>query len=214
MKIYGSSLSPYVRKVLVVATELGLGAENVPTPPGSTDPEFREASPFGKIPGFRDGALALSDSSAIVTYLDALHPEAGLIPTDPVERARVVWFDEFADTILFDAGAKMFFNRVVAPKFLKQEGDLAAADKAEKDQLPPILEYLDSMVPPSGFLVADRLTIADIAVASPCVNLLHLGVPIDPALYPKAAGFVGQMLARPSFAGLIEREKAFLTRFA
>lgn len=214
MKIYGSSLSPYVRKALVVADELGLAVVNVPTPPGSTDPEFRKTSPFGKIPGFRDGAFTLCDSSAIVTYLDALHPEAGLIPADPADRARVVWFDEFADTILFDAGAKMFFNRIVAPKFLKLEGDLAAADQAEKEQIPPIIAYLDSVIPASGFLVAERLTLADIAVASPFVNLLHLGITVDPGRHPRLAAYVARMLGRPAFASLIEKETAFLARFA
>lgn len=214
MKIYGSSLSPYVRKALVVAAELGVEVQNVPTPPGSTDPEFREASPFGKIPGLRDGDLTLCDSTAIAVYLDALHPAGGLIPADPASRARVVWFDEFSDTILFDAGAKMFFNRIVAPKFLKIGGDLAMADKAEHELLPPILDWLEGVVPASGHLVADRLTLADISVASPFVNLLHLGIQVDPARHPALAGYVDRMLARPTFAGLIEKEQAFLARFA
>ncbi len=214
MKIYGSSLSPYVRKALVVAAELGLEVQNVPTAPGSTDPEFREASPFGKIPGLRDGDLTLCDSSAISVYLDALHPDGGLIPADPADRARVVWFDEFADTILFDAGAKMFFNRIVAPKFLKIEGDLAMADKAEHELLPPILDWLESVVSASGFLVADRLTLADISVASPFVNLMHLGIPVNSARHPALADYVGRMVQRPAFAGLIAKEQAFLARFA
>jgi glutathione S-transferase len=53
MIVYGSSLSPFVRKLLVVADEKGLVMEVEPTAPNSNDPAFREASPFGKIPGFR-----------------------------------------------------------------------------------------------------------------------------------------------------------------
>lgn len=213
MKIYGSSLSPYVRKVLVALAELGIPAENIPTPPGSEDPEFRETSPFGKIPGMRDGDFTLSDSSAILTYLDALNPESRLFPVDPRARARAVWFDEFGDTILFGVGVKLFFNRIVGPKFLKIPGDLAAADKAEREELPPIIDYLEGVVPASGFLVEDRLTLADIAVASPMVNLLHLGVEVDSGRHPNVARFVGQMFARPSFSTLIEKERAFLARF-
>ena len=59
MIVYGSSLSPFVRKLLVVADEKGLVMEVEPTAPNSNDPAFREASPFGKIPGFRDGAEVL-----------------------------------------------------------------------------------------------------------------------------------------------------------
>src|SRR3546814_14040293 len=69
----------------------------------------------------------------------------------------------------------MFFNRIVAPKFLGREGDLAAADVAEKDELPKLLAYLEGAIPASGFLVGDRLTLADLAVASPLMNLRHCG---------------------------------------
>lgn len=213
MIVYGSSLSPYVRKVLAFAAEKGIAVENVPTAPSSIEPAFREASPFGKIPGFRDGDFAISDSTAIITYLEAIHPEPSLIPQDPKARARAIWYDEFADTILFGAGQKIFFNRIVAPKFLRIESDLAAADKAEKNELPPLVDYLESIIPPSGFLVEDRLTLADLAVASPWVNMGHLGIAIDPATHPKAAAYVAAILARPSFAPIIEKEKAFLARF-
>lgn len=212
--IYGSSLSPFVRKVLVAAAEMGIEVLNKPTPPRSEDAEFREASPFGKIPGLRDGDYTLSDSSAIAVYLDALKPGAGLIPTEAKARGRAVWYDEFADTILADVILKMFFNRIVGPKFMNLPGDLELADRAEREELPPVLDWLDSAIPLSGFLVEDRLTLADIAVASLLVNLMHLGIAIDSARHPALARFAGAMFARPSFAGLIEKETGFLSRFA
>lgn len=214
MKIYGSSLSPFVRKVLVALAELGLPHENVPTPPMSQDQEFRDTSPFGKIPGMRDGDFLLSDSSAILAYVDARKPEAGLYPTEPRARGRAVWFDEFGDTILFGCGQKLFFNRIVGPKFQNIPGNAELADKAEREELPPILDYLEGVIPPSGFLVEDRLTIADVAVASPMVNLLHLGIAIDPARHPNIVRFTDHMFARQSFATLIEKEAAFLARFS
>ena len=214
MKIYGSSLSPFVRKVLVAVAELGIPVENVLTPPASPDPEFRETSPFGKIPGMRDGDFVLSDSSAILAYLDGITPEAGLFPRDPKNRARAVWFDEFGDTILFGCGQKLFFNRIVGPKFQNIPGNAELADKAEREELPPILDYLEGVIPPSGFLVEDRLTIADVAVASPMVNLLHLGIAIDPARHPNIVRFTDHMFARPSLSALIEKETAFLARFS
>lgn len=214
MIIYGSSLSPYVRKTLILASELDVEVRNSMVPPGSDDAEFREASPFGKIPAMRDGDFTLCDSSAIAAYLDARHPEKSLIPSAPRERARVVWFDEFGDTILFGVGAKIFFNRIVAPFFQNMEGDLALAEKAEREELPPILDYLEGVIPPSGFLVENRLTLADIAVASPLVNLLHLGLAPDAADYPNIAKFAEAIFARPSVAPLIAKEQAFLARFA
>jgi glutathione S-transferase len=212
MIVYGASLSPFVRKVLAYGAEKGIELEHKPLGLGSDDPDFLAASPFRKIPGFSDGDFAISDSSAIIHYLEAKYPEPVLIPAEPRARARVIWFDEFADTILCACGAKMFFNRIVAPRFLGREGDLAAADLAEKDELPPILDYLERTIPDGGWLVGDGLTLADIAVATGFANLRHLGINIDAKRYPRVAEFADRMLARPSFAGWVEREAAFLER--
>ena len=214
MIVYGSSLSPFVRKVLVFAAEKGIAVENQPTVPSSPDPAFREASPFGKIPALRDGDFTVCDSSAIIAYLEASNPEPNLIPAEPKARARAIWYDEFMDTILFDCGRKMFFNRVVLRLATGKPGDLELADKAEREELPPLLDYLERVIPESGYLVEDRLTLADISVASPFVNFHHLRVVADPAKYPKLTRYVEAMLARPSFAALIESETAFLARFA
>ena len=210
MFVYGSTLSPFVRKVMAYGAEKGIALELKGVVPGSPDPEFRECSPFGKIPGFRDGDFTISDSSAIIAYLEAKQPEPALIPAEPKARARTVWYDEFADTILVTAGVKMFFNRIVSPRFLGQPGDLEAADKAEREELPPILDYIEKIAPTSGFLVEDRLTLADLAVAGPFVNFEHAGYKLDAGAYPKTAAYVGAILARPSFAPLIAAEKAML----
>jgi glutathione S-transferase len=214
MIVYGSSLSPFVRKVVAFAIEKGIELEVKPVSPGSTDTEFREASPFGKMPGFRDGDFAISDSSAIVAYLDAIRPEPNLIPTEARARARTIWFDEFSDTILFACGGKMFFNRIVGPRFLGVPGDEEIARKAECDELPPLLDYLESAIPASGYLVEDRLTLADISVASPFANLRHLNVVLDPARHPRTIAWVERILARPSFAPMIAQEARFLERTA
>jgi glutathione S-transferase len=214
MIVYGSSLSPFVRKVLAFGAEKGIELESKPLGLGSEDPDFLAASPFRKIPGFSDGDFSICDSSAIVHYLEAKFPEPALIPAEPRARARTIWFEEFADTILMGCGAKMFFNRVVAPRFLGRPGDLEVADKAEKDELPPILDYLEKTIPESGFLVEDRITLADIAVASPFANFRYLDLDLDRARYPRVTAYAEAMLARPSFAPWLERERAFLDRSA
>ena len=142
------------------------------------------------MPALDDDGYTLADSSAICHYLEAKHPDPALIPAEPAARGKTIWFDEFADTILFACGAAMFFNRVVAPRFLRREGDLAAADKAERETLPPLLDYLEGVIPASGYLVGDALTLADLAVASPFANLAHCGVTIDAARYPKVTRYV------------------------
>lgn len=213
MIVFGSSLSPYVRKTLAFGAEKGLTLENRVSPPGALDPEFVDCSPFRKIPGFQDGDFRISDSTAIITYLEALHPEPNLIPAEPRARARAVWFEEFADTILVAAGGKIFFNRIVAPRFMRKPGDEAVAAKAEAEELPPVLDYLESIAPDAGgFLLEGRLTLADVAVASPFANLRHLK--LDLTRWPRTKAYTDVILARPAFAEPIAREEGLLAMFA
>ena len=71
-----------------------------------------------------------------------------------------------------------------------------------------MLDYLESIAPVSGFLLEDRITLADIAIASPFGNVRHLG--LDLSRWPKTRAYVDSILARPSFAPILEREAAFL----
>ena len=218
MIVYGSSLSPFVRKVMAFAAEKGVPVELERAGMGMGGDAFAEASPFRKMPALRDpGAdggrdFVISDSTAICAYIEAKHPEPALIPADPIARARVVWFEEFADTMLCAVGGRMFFNRLVAPRLLKRDGDVAAADKAEAEELPALIDYLEQLVPDEGFLVGDALTLADIAVASPFVNLQHLGWNVAGTMWPRTLAYVAPILARPSFATQIASEQQFLAR--
>ena len=210
MIIYGASLSPFVRKVLAVAAEKEMEVEHRVSPPGQPDPDFLAASPFRKIPALKDGDFLLSDSSAIVHYLEATKPDPVMIPLSARERAMTIWFDEYADTIIVAAAGKIFFNRIVAPRFMGQPGDQALADSAEQNELPPVLDYLERTIPQSGFLVGDRLTLADIAVASPFANIRHLG--LDLARWPRTQAWADAMLDRPSFKRTVAAETRMLSR--
>jgi glutathione S-transferase len=208
MKLFGASISPFVRKVLAFAHEKGIDLELVAASPGSDAPDFRAASPFGKIPGFQDGDFSISDSTAIITYLEAIKPEPNLIPLDPRARARTIWFEEYADTILMGVCGKVLFHRFVAPKFLGMAGDEAVADAAEQVELPPVLAYLEKTIPASGFLVEDRITLADLAVVSPLASMALIGWKLDASAYPKTAAYLERILGRPCYAPWIAQEKA------
>lgn len=150
MILYGSSLSPFVRKVLTYAGEKGVELELQPTGFPNHSAQYLEASPFRNMPAFRDGDYTLADSSAIIHYLEAKFPEPALIPAEPKLRGKTIWFEEFADTIACAAVGKIFFNRVVAPRFMGREGDEEAAAACERDELPPMLDYLERTVPRCG----------------------------------------------------------------
>jgi glutathione S-transferase len=213
MILFGSSLSPFVRKVLAYAAEREIAIDLQPTGIGDPNPEFRMASPLGKLPGFAEGYYYLAFSSAIIHYLEAKYREKPLIPAEPRARGKTIWFEEFSDTILVACGGKIFFNLVVAPRFLGLPGDPEAARQAELNDLPPILDYLESVVPgEGGYLVGDSLTLADIAIASPFANFRHTNTRVDPGKYPRTVAYVDRMLARPSLASWIEREAGFLAK--
>ena len=145
--------------------------------------------------------------------MEAKHPEPALIPAAPSLRGKVIWFEEFADTVLVSCGAKIFFNLIVAPRFLGMPGDPEAARQAELNDLPPILDYVERNAPGEGeYLVGDRLTLADLAVAGPFANFRHTETSVDPERYPRTVAYVERILARPSLAQWVEREAAFLAK--
>jgi glutathione S-transferase len=212
MILYGAPVSPFVRKVLAYAAEKGITLELVPVGIGDSNPDFVAISPFKKMPALKDGDFGISDSSAIIAYLEAKHPSPALIPADPKDHARVIWFDEFADTIATAAMGPVFFNMVVAPMFLKQECDMAVVDHAKANLVPPVWDYLESVIPASGFLVGDAFSLADIAVASPFVNGAHCGLTPDAVSYPKLNAYLAAIHGRPSMGDWIAREKKMLGR--
>src|ERR1044072_9265251 len=128
MIVFGSTLSPHVRKGMVFGAGKGLALELQPAGMGRGGPDFEAASPFRKMPGFKDGDFLISDSSAIVTYLEAKYSDPNLIPLGPEARARTIWFDELADTLMMAAGGAIFGKRFVQATVLKMDCEHRAAE--------------------------------------------------------------------------------------
>ena len=216
MIVYGSSLSPFVRKVLAFAAEKGIEVENKPLPPGSEDPEFLAASPFGKIPAlarrrFRDLRFErdhrLSRGAQARAEPDPDRP-TGPGADDLVRRVHG------HDPVRLRA-ARCSSTAIVGAAIMGVPGDSKSRTRRNARSCRLCSTYLEGVIPESGFLVEDRLTLADIAVASPFANFRHLRVAIDPgAPIRSSSAYVAAILARPSFAPLIERESGFLERFA
>ena len=211
MIIYGARPSPFVRKVIIFADEKGLPAEVMPGGFGQGGEAFAKASPFGKIPAFQDGDFLISDSSAIITYMDAVQPDPNLIPLEAKARARTIWYDEFGDTIIQAAGMPIVFNRMVAP-LVNMPQDLDAAARAETEKLPTVYDYLESVIPDSGFLVEDRFTLADIAVACPIITVNYCSSVLANGRWPKISAWLQSLSARPSFARALTAEEGALRK--
>lgn len=207
MIVYGTSVSPYVRKVLVALNEKGVAFEHKPVPFHADDPGFQAASPTGKIPALDDDGFLLADSSAILHYIEAKHPEPALIPTEAKARGRAVWFDKYGDTELFPVFIIPFVERFLKPRLMKREGDEARAQTAIDEKFPPLLDYLEGQIQ-GDYLVGNAFSIADIAVATCFHNLRLAKFEVDAGRWPKLASWVAKTLERPSFVAAIAAAKS------
>src|SRR5690606_18618335 len=180
-------------------------AELVPSNPNQPDPEFSAVSPFHKIPAFRDGDFTIADSTAIVTYLDAKYPEPALLPSAAEARARAIWFEEVADTVLIPTAAPIVVNRFLKPRIFGTEGDEAAALAAEEAVKRP-LDYLEAAVTETW--LDEAFSIGDVAVASAIRTLSYAGWALDGAAYPRVSAWFERVQARAGWQAAVAQEQA------
>jgi glutathione S-transferase len=215
--VYGGSLSPFVRKVLVVLAEKGVEAKNENINPFAPPPEFLKISPLKRIPVLRDTDVpepnTLPDSSVICDYLENKFPNPPLYPKDAFARARALWYEEYADsTVASTIGPGLFFERVVK-KMMRQQPDEEICRKTLQEKLPPILDFLEKEIGGRQYFVGDSFTIADVSVGTMFVNFEHAGETVDGARWPKLAAYVKAIHERPSFKALIDKETGLVQRF-
>ncbi|HEX3429353.1 MAG TPA: glutathione S-transferase family protein [Rhizomicrobium sp.] len=216
LTVYGSSLSPFVRKVRVMLAEKGLNYEHQQINPFAPPDWFLEISPLKRIPVLRDSdepePNTLADSSVICAYLEAKYPRPMLYPAAPFARARALWFEEYADTQMMQSiGPGLFFERVVK-KLMGRECDETVVAATLGEKLPGIFDYLEAQVRGHEFLVADTFSIADIAIACMLVNFEHARERLDQGRWPELARYATAIHARPSFKASIDEERRFLER--
>jgi glutathione S-transferase len=207
--VHGANASPFVRKVRVFLAEKGIAYDLDPVIPVNVSPEFRKMSPLGKIPVYTDGKVTLPDSSVICAYLERTHPEPSLYPRDPYDYARALWFEEYGDGGLAPVlGGKIFFARVIGPRFFGRPTDEGAVQKVLDEEVPPLFDYLESQLGDGDALVGGRFSIADIGVTTQLVNFHHAGCTVDARRWPRLARHYAATSSRPSFKALIEEERA------
>ncbi|TMJ29327.1 MAG: glutathione S-transferase family protein [Alphaproteobacteria bacterium] len=210
LRIVGSYLSPYVRKVLVCLEIKGIAYEVDHLVPFFGNDRFSELSPLRRIPVLVDGDLVLTDSSVICQYLEDLQAAPPLLPADIRDRARARWLEEFADTRMGDVFIWRLFNQIaIRPSVWGEKGDRALVDKTLKEEVPAVLDYLEAEAPADGFRFG-ALGLADIAPACFFRNAAWVRVQIDAAKWPRASAWMGRTLATPAFAKLAALEDAIL----
>ena len=204
--IYGSPVSPFVRKVAGVCIAKGVPYEieavNVFDPPAW----FRDISPMKRIPVLRDRSVAeegvagtIADSSAICAFIEKKHPAPALYPEDPMALGEALFIEEYADTALAMAGGLGIFRPIFFAISKGEEPGLDKAREAWANQLPPVFDVLEARLAGRAFFAGNALSIADITVA--CV-LMQVSLVAETPLgrWPALAAHFGAMQALPLIA--------------
>ena len=204
LALYGDRfwISPYVYSCFVALTEKGVPFEMVEVALDRREqhqPEFRDRSLTGRVPALRHGDFWLSESAAIVEYVDEVFAGTGtaLMPAGREDRARarqvMGWIrsdllalrEERPTTTMFYAPTK----KPLGPNAQ------AAADK--------LVRVASQLVGAGRTTLFDTWSIADADLAFVLQRLVANGDPIPPALRTYAES----TWRRPSVRAFVERER-------
>lgn len=211
--LHGVNASPFVRKARIALKEKGISYTLNPVFPIGAGEEYRKISPLGKVPCYTtDKGDNIPDSSVIIAYLEKVQPKPALYPSEPVEFARALFFEEYGDSGLMGQIGPVFFNRIVGPRFMNKPADEAAIKQALEVGLPPLLAYLNAQTKDKRFLVGNSFSVADIGIVSPFVNFMHAGEDVDAKKYPYLTRYLANHFERPSIKELIDEERALFPR--
>jgi glutathione S-transferase len=164
LKILGRANSFNVRKVLWICDELGIAFEREDWGRGympTSTAEFLRINPIGLIPAVIDDGVVLRESNSIVRYLATRHGPDEIYPKDPVKRAHVEQWMDWAnyETSISLRGA--FLGGMLHeppwnnPWFIEQGRSQITREVGQLD------EHLDRGGP---YMCGDTLTVADIPV--------------------------------------------------
>ena len=163
MKVYDFVGAPNPKKLRVYLSEKGLSLPVVPVNIVSGEnrqPDFLKKNPLGGLPVLElDDGSFLTESLAIIEYLEEQNPKPAMIGTTARERARVRELERIADIGVLNSVGTYFQNThpFMAGR-LKQSADTAENAKA---RLSNTLKVLDAAMAGKPFVAGDRPTIAD-----------------------------------------------------
>lgn len=176
-------------EVSAVDIDLTTGAQH--------DPEFRALNPQGMVPVYADDRLVLSQSLAIIEYLDERYPDPPLLPDSPAERARA---RQFAQIVCCDIQPVNAF-RVMA--FLRDTFRIDARGRRRwfnhwlLEGLDALELWLAASGPSPRFCVGSRVSIADICVVPQLDIARRNGLDIED--FPRLAAIEANCLKIDAF---------------
>ncbi|MGI4718174.1 MAG: maleylacetoacetate isomerase [Janthinobacterium lividum] len=157
---------------------------------------YRALSPAGIAPVLEDGEFTLTQSLAIIDYLDRRYPEPRLLPEDPVPRARVL---EIAQTIACEIHP---INNIRVLKYLT--GTLGLDEEAKNawyrhwiDEGLGAVEALLAKLPATPFCAGEAPTLADCCLVPQVANALRMGC--DLARFTRVLAVYEHCMRQPAF---------------
>ncbi len=139
-------------------------------------PEYRAINPLMRVPALRlDSGELLTQSLAIIEYLDETHPQPPLLPRDPLRRAQV---RAMAQLIACDIHP---LNNTSPLRYLKNElgQDQAKIDAWYHHWILEGFAALETMVAGTPYAAGAEVTLADICLVPQVANARRLNVPLD-----------------------------------
>jgi maleylpyruvate isomerase len=200
MKLYGYFRSSAAFRVRIALNLKGLAYEQASIHLRRNDqakPEYRRVNPQGLVPAIEIDGHTLIQSLAIIEYLDETHPEPALLPSAPVERARVRSLAEIVACDIHPIN-NLRVLRYLTHGFGRSESDIGAWYNHWIDGGFQALEGLLGSDPRTGlFCHGDQPGLADIALVPQVVNAERYRLNISP--YPTIARIFAECMKLPAF---------------
>lgn len=175
--------------------EMGLDYELVVLrfPPRVYEKDFLRINALGTVPFFTDGEVEMTESCAICQYLVDVHqhPTLGLQPSDPGYGDYLNWLQQADATLTFPQTLYLRY------KVFEPSPEKAAVGEDYARWFIARLRHLDQHLVRHEYLVAQRFTIADIAVGYALV--LAESLKLDDQLQPQTRDYLARLKERPAF---------------
>lgn len=199
MKLHDFAGAPNPKKVRVYLAEKGLSLPIQPVDILSGQnrtPEFLARNPLGGLPVLElDDGSHLTESLAIIEYLEELHPTPPMVGSTPLERARIREAERICELGVLGTVATIFQN--TSPFFagrLKQSADAAANAQV---RLKNNLRVIDAKLATSPFVAGTKPSIADCTLLAALDFAAFGGIEI-PSEFQHVHRWYGDFKKRPS----------------
>jgi maleylacetoacetate isomerase len=155
---------------------------------------FSRINPNARVPVLVEGGTAVTQSLAIIEYLDELHPDPPLLPRQPLERARV---REACHLIACDIHP-LGNSGVLAALRDRFGADEAARQAWSAHWIARGFAPLDAMAATGGpYLLGRTVTMADVLLVPQMYNARRFGVDLAP--FPRLVAADAALAELPAF---------------